>query len=431
MEYIVSFIILIGILVWVHEFGHFLFAKLFGVKVETFSIGFGPTIISKKIGETDYRISAIPLGGYVKMYGEEDGIQDPRSFSSKPNWQKIIIAFGGPLFNFLFAILVFSFLYNLPRKTPAYIYEKPIVGHVIKNSPAQSLGIKPGDEIIQINSIPINSWKDMEKAIAESSIKKEWTVKVKREGEIKTLRGNVSLSRSVGFGAEPSLNPKVGKVIPNTPAHQVGIKEGDIILSVNQKEIRNWNEAVEVIRNSKGNPISLKIKRGEEILDITVVPKLDEKTGLPILGVSPYVETTDVKLSMSEAIREAINRTIYISTLSLKAVWALITGSVSFDNLGGPIAIAQLAGESAQHGLITFLGMMAFISIQLAIFNLLPLPVLDGGLILLFLVESIKGSPLSPRFKENWQRLGFALIITLSVFVMINDILRIITGRGF
>ncbi len=430
MEYLLSFVVLIGVLVWVHELGHFLLAKLFGVKVEVFSIGFGPALFKKTLGETEYRLSVIPLGGYVKMHGEEESSKDPRSFSAKPNWQKILIAFAGPLFNLVFAVLVFSFLFTLPKKVPTYLEQAPVVGHVVKGSPAETLGIKTGDRILEINGVKVNTWKDLERAITQAVLKKEWSVGVEREGKVERLRGEVRLSRSVGFGAEPDIKPVIGNVLPNTPAHQVGLKEGDIMLSVNSKPVKSWYEAVSQIRASGERPISLQISRGGKTLDITVVPMLDKRTGMPILGITPYVETKTVKLGISEAFKEGIERTLYISLLSLKAVWALITGSVSFNTLGGPIAIAQLAGESAQQGIMAFLGMMAFISIQLAVFNLIPLPVLDGGLILLFLIESLKGSPLSPKFKENWQRVGFAIIIALSVFVIMNDIFRIISGRS-
>ena len=430
MEYVLSFVVLVGVLVWVHELGHFLFAKLFGVKVETFSIGFGPAILKKKLGETEYRLSAVPLGGYVKMYGEEEGISDPRSFSSKPNWQKILIAFAGPLFNFIFAIALFSMLFNLPRQVPTYIDEKVIVGHVLTNSPADRLGIKAGDVVVEVNGKRVNSWKDLERSISESVLKKEWTVKVSRDGKEETLSGEVSITRSVGFGIQPNIKPVIGFVLPSTPAHQVGLKKGDLIVAINGKAINNWYEAVEEIRRSGEKPINLRILREQKPLEITVVPQLDKKSGLPILGVSPYIETKEVRLSLVESIEKGFEKTYDISILSLKALWALITGSISFNTLGGPIAIAQLAGESAQQGLITFLGIMAFISIQLAIFNLIPLPVLDGGLILLFLMEYIRGRKLSPKFKETWQKVGFAIIIALSGLVIINDLIRLITGKS-
>ena len=187
-------------------------------------------------------------------------------------------------------------------------------------------------------------------------------------------------------------------------------------------------ELVSYIRLSKGDPITLTIERKGAIEEKTVVPKVDGRSGMPILGVAPYIERVKVKAPIHKAFVEGVEKTYTLSLLSLKALWQLITGGLSIKTLGGPIAIAQLAGESAQQGILPFIGMMAFISVQLAIFNLIPLPVLDGGLILLFLMESIRRKPLSPKFKEIWVKAGYAIIIILASFVIINDILRILSG---
>ncbi len=428
MEYVLAFLILIGVLIWFHELGHFLMAKLFGVKVEIFSIGFGPVILSKKVGETEYRLSALPLGGFVKLYGEEEQIEDKRAFSSKPNWQKILIAFGGPLFNFILAILLFALIAMVGRQVPKYVYEKPLVGHVVENSIAYKLGIKERDIILEINSKKVQNWKEVESTVFENILAKEWSVKVLRDEEEINLFLKDSISKSAGFGAEPWLPAIVGKVIEDSPASQVGLQAGDKILKVNGKEIRGWYELVKHVRESKDRPVLLTIQRGDSIEEKTVIPKVDPRTGMPILGIAPYVETMKTKESPLKALSEGFQRTYMLSLLSMKALWSLVTGGLSIKTLGGPIAIAQLAGESAQHGLIPFIGMMAFISVQLAIFNLVPLPILDGGLILLFLMESIRRKPFSPKFKEAWVKAGYAIIIVLAGFVILNDILRILSG---
>ncbi len=428
MEYVLAFLILIGVLIWFHELGHFLMAKLFGVKVEIFSIGFGPVILSKKVGETEYRLSALPLGGFVKLYGEEEQIEDKRAFSSKPNWQKILIAFGGPLFNFILAILLFALIAMVGRQVPKYVYEKPLVGHVVENSIAYKLGIKERDIILEINSKKVQNWKEVESTVFENILAKEWSVKVLRDEEEINLFLKDSISKSAGFGAEPWLPAIVGKVIEDSPASQVGLQAGDKILKVNGKEIRGWYELVKHVRESKDRPVLLTIQRGDSIEEKTVIPKVDPRTGMPILGIAPYVETMKTKESPLQALSEGFQRTYMLSLLSMKALWSLVTGGLSIKTLGGPIAIAQLAGESAQHGLIPFIGMMAFISVQLAIFNLVPLPILDGGLILLFLMESIRRKPFSPKFKEAWVKAGYAIIIVLAGFVILNDILRILSG---
>ena len=431
MEYVLAFLVLIGVLIWFHELGHFLMAKLFGVKVEIFSIGFGPVLLSKRRGETEYRLSALPLGGFVKLYGEEEEIHDKRAFSSKPNWQKILIAFGGPLFNFILAVLLFAFLAMVGKQVPKYVYEKPVVGHVAENSIAQKLGIRKGDLILEINSKRVQSWKDVESAVFENILSKGWSIKVIRDGREINLSVKDSISRSSGFGAEPWLPAVVGRVVENSPAFQVGLQRGDKILKVNGREVKGWYDLVKAIRESKDKPVVLLVQRGDSLEEKTVIPKIDQKTGLPLLGISPYVEVVESKEPPLQAFLDGLHRTYMLSLLSLKALWSLITGGLSIKTLGGPIAIAQLAGESAQQGILPFIGMMAFISVQLAIFNLIPLPVLDGGLILLFLMESIRRKPFSPKFKEAWVKAGYAVIIVLAGFVILNDILRILGGGRF
>ncbi|MCS7262864.1 MAG: RIP metalloprotease RseP [Aquificaceae bacterium] len=426
MEYLVAFLVLIGVLIWVHELGHFLMAKLFGVKVETFSVGFGPVLLSKKLGETEYRISALPLGGFVKLYGEEENLQDPRAFSSKPNWQKILIALGGPLFNFLLAVLLFTFLAAVGGEIPKHVLEKPVVGYVVEGSLAHRMGIREGDLLIEINSQKVDSWREVEKVLLRNVLSKDWHVKVLREGKEVSLSARESLARHANFGAEPYLPPVIGRVVEDSPAFQVGLRPGDVVLKVNHQEVKGWYELVREVRKSGDRPVVITLKRGEQVEEKTLVPRIDPKTKMPMLGVGPYVEKVKESKALHQAFVEGVERTYLLSLLSLKAVWSLVTGSLSVKTLGGPIAIAQLAGESAQQGILSFIGMMSFISVQLAVFNLLPLPVLDGGLVLLFLLESLRRRPLPHRFKEVWVKTGYALIVALASFVFINDIVRLL-----
>lgn len=432
MEYLFWFLILVGILVWFHELGHFLFAKLFGVKVEVFSIGFGPSILEKKIGETSYRISAIPLGGYVKLFGEEGDENSPQAFSAKPNWQKILIGFAGPMFNIILTIALFTAVFSIKRELPAYLFEPVIVGQVSEGSIAQSLGIKRGDMIIEINSKRIQNWKSLQDELSKMIFNKNWEVKVKRGNDILTLKlSGASLSKSgKTFGIEPLMEPVIGKVAPNSPASQVGLKPGDRILSINSKPISSWQELTLAIKTSKSSKLEILIKRDNQNLNITIVPTKDPRTQTPIIGIAPQIKTSTVESTLSQAFSKAIDKTIELTVLTFRALYELITGGVSINSLGGPITIAQLATDSAQQGIATFLYMMGLISIQLAIFNLLPLPVLDGGLILLYAMESIRRKPFSVRFKELWLKVGYAFIIGLTVVVFLNDLVRIFSGRS-
>ena len=429
MESLLAFLFLIGVLIWFHELGHFLFAKLFGVKVEVFSVGFGPVLLKKQLGETEYRLSAVPLGGFVKLYGEEEDIEDLRAFSSKPHWQKILIAFAGSFFNFILALFVFSLVGMLGKEVPKYALEKPVVGYVQEGSLAEEMGIKKGDLILSLNGQEVKTWKDIEEKMLKNLFAKTITVEILRDGNRVSLKANLDTANPRVLGAEPVIKPIVGGVFDKSPAQQVGLKEGDRIVAINGVGVSSWQEAVKLIRTSE--KINLTIERQGQIRDITLIPMKDPRTNLSIIGITPYVESVKVKQGFLEALKAGLDKVILLSVLTLKAVWSMITGSLSLTNLGGPIAIAQLAGQSAQQGIIPYLNLMAFISVQLAIFNLLPLPMLDGGLILLFFIEMVRRKPLSLRFKEVWQRVGFALIIALSIFVILNDIIRVISGKKF
>ncbi len=436
METILAFLVLVGFLIWFHELGHFLFAKLFGVRVEVFSVGFGPALVAKRFGETIYQVAAIPLGGYVKLYGEEERLEDPKAFSSKPNWQKILIAFGGPLFNIILTVVLLTVVFTAGVEVPKYAKEPAVVGYVEENSWASKVGIRPGDRIIKIGDVEIKSWEEIRQAVLKNTLEGERKVNIliERNGKLITLEATLPKLETgqESLGINPPLEPVVGRVFEKmpgvgpAPAYQVGIRPGDRILEINGVPVNSWYEAVKLIRESKGEPIKLKLKRGDEILEKEVVPALHPKTKLPVLGIAPRVETVKESYPVGEAALMALNRTKELFLLTFEVLGGLITGAVSIKTLGGPIAIAQFAGQAAQSGVIPYLSSMAFISLQLGIFNLLPLPVLDGGLILLFLIESIRRRPLPDKFKEYWQKVGFALIISLMAFVVINDLLRLV-----
>ncbi len=426
----VAFIILIGILIWFHELGHFLVAKLFKVRVEVFSIGFGPKIISKKVGETLYQIAAIPLGGYVKLYGEEENSNEPYAFSSKPPWQRILIALGGPAFNIILTVLLFTVVLNIGIEVPKYEKERVVVGYLEEGSWAEKSGLKPGDKILAVDGREIEEWNDLRKLFLEEKISKKETATLKIEREGKTVELRVKIpdltTGKVGLGIYPHIEPVIGSVLKDSPASQVGLKEGDQIISVNGKPVKSWYQMVKEIQSSEGKPIKLLIKRRDITLSKSVIPSKNPQTGKPFLGISPQIETVREAYPLGEAFVKAVDRTKELTVLTFKVLGGLFTGGVSLNTLGGPIAIAQFAGQAAQSGIVPYISSMAFISLQLGIFNLLPLPVLDGGLILLFLLEMIRRKPLPEKFKEYWQKVGFALILALMAFVVINDILRLI-----
>ncbi|MDQ7083328.1 MAG: RIP metalloprotease RseP [Aquificota bacterium] len=436
METVIAFLVLVGVLIWFHELGHFLFARIFGVKVEVFSVGFGPPLVTKKVGDTVYQIAAIPLGGFVKLYGENERTDDPQAFSSKPPWQRILIALAGPLFNFLLTIVLFTAVFSLGVDVPRYMKEPPLVGFVEEDSWADRAGIRSGDRVLSIGGVETERWEDIRRVLIDLMVRDEKRVEVVvlREGKevrLTTTLPEMETGREV-LGIHPHLPPVIGGVaerIPGvglSPAYQVGLKAGDRIVSVNGKKVESWYEVVREIRSSGGKPVVLVILRDGEKITKEVVPAVDPKRRIPVIGISPKVETVRESFPLGEAFVKALERTYDLFILTFKVLWGLITGAVSLKTLGGPIAIAQFAGQAAQSGLVPYLSSMAFISLQLGIFNLLPLPVLDGGLILLFLIEMVRRKPLPDKFKEYWQRVGFALIISLMVFVVVNDLLRVV-----
>ncbi len=352
---LIAFIIVIGILVFIHEFGHFIAARFFGVGVDVFSLGFGPKILKKTIGRTQYCLSAIPLGGYVKMVGEEPGaVLDPEdiplSFTHKSVFRKSMIVAAGPFFNFVLAIFLFYALYQF---SGLYL-SKPVVGKIIENSPAETAGIKPGDIIKELNRIKIESFED--------------------------------ISRIIG--------------------------------------------------SSKGEKLNMIVEREGERLEITLFPVLSpgkNAFGEPIekfaIGIGNNGETYHISLNPFEAMSRSLGDTWGLVKLTLLSVVKMISGKISADNLGGPIMIAQMAGEQAKAGITNFAWFIALLSVNLGIINLFPIPVLDGGHLMFFAIEGITGRAVSEKLREKLIQFGAAVLVALMVFVFYNDIVRMFSGE--
>lgn len=420
------FIVALGILIFVHELGHFLAARFFGVKVETFSIGFGPKLFKFNCCETEFTVSLIPLGGYVKMAGEnpDEPSKHPYEFYAKPPWQRTLIALAGPLMNILTAFVFFVVSFNLGRFLPAYQVEIPKVGFVL----SEELPFKPGDIVLEVNGRKVKNWKEFNRIIAvnpDADVK----VKVKRDGVLKTFTVHVGVDRENGMGTLPlipAIKPAVGKVIKNSPAERAGLKPGDVILRINGKEILQWEQVVKTIANSKGKTVKLTVLRNGKLIEISVKPEFNRKYGRYTIGIVPKIDLVFVKYPLTEAIRKGIEEIKSQTVLFFSFIYKLLTGKASLKSLGGPILIAQVAGKAAQSGISNFIFFMGFISLQLGYFNLLPLPVLDGGLILMFLIEILRRKSLSPNFRERFQQVGLVILGILMVIVFYNDILRLL-----
>lgn len=435
MYTIVVFTIVIGILIFVHEFGHFIAARLNGIRVEKFSLGFGPKIIGKKIGETEYLISAVPLGGYVKMAGQEDiPGQDVEKettnedFSAKTVLQRASVVLAGPFMNIVLAFVLMPLVFFIGVNLPSFIEEKPVIGWIEKDSPALAGGFQVGDKILRINKKEVSDWDDTITIITthpELGMK----VDVERAGEIKELsliKDKESKYAGPGYaGILPEMAAIVGRVNSGYPAEKAGLKTGDRIIEIDESPVVSWYQVSAYIRSHVGQKIEIEVKRGEEKFKTTVTPVKDKAAGYGVIGIINRQETVIRKFDFFESIEHGFERSIELTLLTFDVLKRLVTLNLSIESLGGPIMIAKLTGEAAQTGISDLLAFMAFMSLQLGVLNLLPIPVLDGGWVVFLIIEKIKGSPLNKRTMEITQTAGFALLITLIVIVSYNDIMRV------
>ena len=446
---IIAFIIVLGVLIFFHEFGHFLIARLFGVGVEKFSLGFGPRLVGKKIGITDYRLSAIPLGGYVKMVGEEpdaeiDPANLPLSFTHKHVAKRMLIVAAGPVFNILLAILIFFVFFSITGIDDI----KPVVRQVHKDSVAQKAGLQVDDRIVSVDDTSVEAWYDIDEVVADSNgntltlgvVRNGTFLKIDVKPELKQsidLLGDSVSYYDLGISAFPELMAIVGEVTAGYPAERAGLLKGDQIIAINGVPIESWRQMQSIISSSGGAKLSIDVKRREEVFQVKLTPQyvedknhLGEVVNRYLIGIStqpfdiPEADLVTKRLPPIKAVMESIKRTYSICALMVRSVVKMIDGSIPKENLGGPIMIAKLAGDQAKQGFDKLVQFIAFISINLAIINLIPIPVLDGGHLLFFSIEAIKGRPVSVKVREVAQQVGFFILILLMILVFYNDITR-------
>ncbi|NOY86269.1 MAG: RIP metalloprotease RseP [Deltaproteobacteria bacterium] len=433
MTTILSFIAVLGILVLVHESGHFLVAKAMGVGVDRFSLGFPPKMFGVKKGDTEYCVSWIPLGGYVKLRGEDpDEVadpQDPKMYSTRSPGQRAGIVAAGPVMNLILAFILMPMMFMIGINIPAF-FERPVeVGWVAPDSPAEAAGLRPGDLVVRFNGEKTGDWEALFKAVSAAAGETATVDLVRDNRTLSIVVAGKDLKGNSGLGVFPPMAPVVGSLAPGYPAEKSGIKEGDLILAVGGLPVTHWNEMAQVIHGSPDKTITVVVKRGSEKLQVQVTPRLDEKTGRGFIGISPKSETITRRFGFMESISRGFKRNIELLKLTFGFLWDMITLHASIKFLGGPIMIFQVTGQAARAGLSEFIAFMAFLSLQLGILNLLPVPVLDGGHLFFLGLEKIKGRPLTPHVRETAQRIGFALLILLIVVVSYNDILRLFSGR--
>lgn len=451
---LLAFIAAIALLVAIHEFGHYAVARLFGVKVLRYSIGFGQVLWSRRAGadQTEYCLSAIPLGGYVKLLDERDCAvsfaERGRAFNRQPGSVRIAILFAGPAFNLVFAVLAYALMFM--NGVPGI---KPVVGVVEPGSAAASAGLRAGDTIVSVGEHRVLTWESatlgiLDELLANGSIRLDVSdrnpeastevrqVVLQTAGRESELTEPGQLFVKLGFKPwAPVPDAVIGELVAGGPAERAGIQSGDRVLAVDGIAVDNWAEWVDLVRARPGQRIDVSLMRGEEALDLAVdVETADSDAGrIGRIGAAVLLSPGEFDFMRAEeqygpvdALQRATVRTWEMSVLTLRMIWRMLVGDVSVKNISGPINIAQYAGYSASIGLSAFLGFLAVVSISLGVLNLLPVPMLDGGQIVYTLAEQVKGSPLSERAQMIGQQVGIGLLLLLMSFAFYNDISRLL-----
>lgn len=435
MTTLLAFLFVLGVLVFIHELGHFLLARWNGVRVLTFSLGFGPKILKVQRGDTEYCISIIPLGGYVKMAGEnpEDGpTGKDDEFLAKSKWQRFQILIAGPAMNIILAVVLLAVVLMQGADVLAYLDRPAVVGAVQAGSPAERAGIRPGDLITRFGTAEIGTWEHLDMAVAARP-ERDVDVVVIRDGREERLQVRPDLTElrtrndarfEVGtIGVLPDVYPSVLSLVAGEPAEKAGFQPGDEILAVDGQRMVFRTMVIEAISKKAGQPVEFRIRRNGQEQVILVTPRLDGEVGR--VGMFMSEATREFRPTPLEAIGMSVQRNIEMSGLILNTLKDLVTGEASPKQLMGPVGIAQLSGESAQMGWIALLGLMASISLNLGLLNLMPIPVLDGGHIFIMAIETISRRDFSLQVKEKMLFVGFVLLMTLMVTVIYNDLTRI------
>jgi regulator of sigma E protease len=450
---VVSFVVVIGVLILIHELGHFLVARWSGVGVERFSIGFGPVLLRWRGKETEYCLSVIPMGGYVKMLGEESPVEggapmawDPsKAFALKPLWIRFLIVFAGPGMNFLLAAVIFMGVLAMAGR-PVW---PPIVGRAVEDGPAAVAGVRTGDRVVAIDDRPISYWEDLERALASSN-GRPLSLTVDRDGRRQTVKvePRVTVTRDPIFrelreawdlGIGPQLTPQIGSVNPGSPADKAGIKAGDAVRAVAGQTVFTPEELMQAIQKRGGQTFDVTVERDGRPLTVPVTASVvkektpaGEETEVGRIGVGIVTRTVSYEpYPLPTAIVYGVVKTWDMTALTVKGLWKIVWGSIDRSNIGGPIQIAAEAGRQAKEGTASLALFTAIISVNLAVLNLLPVPMLDGGHLFFFIIEAIRGRPLSLKKREAAQQLGFVLLMLLMVYALYNDLVRIDAFRFF
>jgi regulator of sigma E protease len=446
MNTVLLFAIVLGGLIFFHELGHFLVARLFGVGVEKFSLGFGPRIFGRTVGRTDYRLSLIPLGGYVKMVGDEPDCElspedIPFSFTHQKVLKRGLIVAAGPLFNALLALIIFVAIFYFIGISSI----RPVIRNIDSGSPAEKAGIKIDDLILEIDRKPIASWRDIINIIDHND-GEPLDFLIKRNAETLPIRvvpqkafyndvyGDEVAFYDIGISGMAEPLAVIGEVSKNLPAFEAGLKKGDMITAINGQAIKYWKQIQEIVTGSKGQALTFDILRGDDRLKFTITPELvkdrnlagisskNYRIGIARPDVIPVEDKITLKQGLIVSFQQSFKLIGNVTLTFFDFLKKAFQGKVSRELVGGPIRIAQMAQQSAQMGLVELLSFVASISLQLAILNLLPIPVLDGGHLLFFGLEAVLRRPVKKRMRETAQQIGLFILLLLMIFVVYNDI---------
>lgn len=431
---VLYFIITLGVLVLVHELGHFLAAKLFRMRVDRFSIGFPPRAFGRQIGETDYCVSWIPIGGYVKIAGmidesfDTDFLQkppEPWEFRSKPIWQRMVVISAGVIMNLLLAACIFT---GITYVQGSFVRETTTVGAVVDNTPAAAAGILPGDKIVEVDGTKAQNWDELYSQIYLDGMGEDVTVLVQRADSLHRLVVSHALlvdPKQTSLGILPEKTEIVISMVDaGAPAEKSGLKPNDVILALNGIRVGNDQRVKEIIHANPGKPVSVEWRRGDSVLLGTTTPSAEGMIGIRF-SMQYAGPMTRIHYSLLESIPRGIKEIWDVAVLFVQQIWQIIAGKMAFSqSVGGPIKIAQMATQSAEMGLLAFLGFMALLSVSLAILNILPFPALDGGHLFFLIYEGIFRREIPVVIKLNLQRAGFILLLLFMVFVLYNDIVH-------